>query len=56
MICYEVYLVPGNSSCFLVNIGSGNDVFPDDTKPLPEPMLTNTWEISITNINFKIAH
>ena len=24
-----------------VNIGSGNGLFPDSTKPLPEPMLTN---------------
>ena len=24
----------------LVNIGSDNDVLPDGTKPLPEPMLT----------------
>ena len=23
-----------------VNIGSGNSLMPDDTKPLPEPMLT----------------
>ena len=23
-----------------VNIGSGNGLLPDDTKPLPEPMLT----------------
>ena len=23
-----------------VNIGSGDDLLPDDTKPLPEPMLT----------------
>ena len=24
-----------------VNIGTGNGLLPDDTKPLPEPMLTN---------------
>ena len=24
-----------------VNIGSGNDLLPDGTKPLPEPMLTD---------------
>ena len=24
-----------------LNIGSGNDLLSDDTKPLPEPMLTN---------------
>ena len=23
-----------------VNIGTGNDLLPDDTKPLPKPMLT----------------
>ena len=27
-------------SWILVNIGSGNDLLPDGTKPLPEPMLT----------------
>ena len=37
--------------CNWVNIGSGNDLLPDGTKPLPEPMLTHqrctvafTWE------------
>ena len=25
----------------LVNIGSGNGLVPDGTKPLPEPMLTS---------------
>ena len=24
----------------LANIGSGDDLLPDDTKPLPEPLLT----------------
>ena len=24
-----------------INSGSGNGLLPDDTKPLPEPMLTN---------------
>ena len=28
-------------TCHLVNIGSGNGLLPDGTKPLPEPMLTN---------------
>ena len=29
-----------------INIGSGNGLLPDDTKPLPEPMLTNhQWGI-----------
>ena len=23
-----------------VNIGTGNDLLPDNTKPVPEPMLT----------------
>ena len=26
-----------------VNIGSGNGLLPDGTKPLPEPMLTHQW-------------
>ena len=26
-----------------VNIGSGNGLLPDGTKPLPEPMLTYQW-------------
>ena len=26
-----------------VNIGSGNGLLPDDTKPLPEPMMTYQW-------------
>ena len=30
------YMVSG----ILVNIGSGNGLLPDSTKPLPEPMLT----------------
>ena len=30
-----------------VNIGSGNGLLPDGTKPLPEPMLTdNQWSPS----------
>ena len=29
----------------LVNIGSGNGLLPDGTKPLPEPMFTNhQWQ------------
>ena len=31
---------PGMTTQIWVNIGSGNGVLPDDTKPLPEPMLT----------------
>ena len=31
----NTYLTPA-----LVNIGSGNGLLPDGTKPLPEPMLT----------------
>ena len=32
-----------------VNIGSNYGLVPDDTKPLPKPMLTYQW---ITNIKF----
>ena len=55
-----------------VNIGSGNGLLPDGTKPLPEPMLTDhhlktsdihSWAISlemsqpsITKICLKIAY
>ena len=28
----------------LVNIGPGNGLLPDDTKPLPEPMMTHHQE------------
>ena len=28
----------------LVNIGSGNGLLADSTKPLPEPMLTDHWD------------
>ena len=28
-----------------VNIGSGNGLLPDGTKPLPEPMLTDHREV-----------
>ena len=28
----------------LVNIGSGNGLVPDGTKPLPEPVLIQYWE------------
>ena len=34
----------------LVNIGSGNDLVPDGTKPLPEPMLTDHQWIQVTFI------
>ena len=41
-----------SQDCVWVNIGSGNGLLPDGTKPLPEPMLTShswgsmafTWE------------
>ena len=37
-----------------VNIGSGNGLLPDGTKPLPEPMLTDhKWQIII---NDKYSH
>ena len=47
-----------------VNIGSGNGLLPDGTKPLPEPMLTYhqralSWEdlkISISKITFLESH
>ena len=26
-----------------VNVGSGNGLMPDGTKPLPQPMLTSHW-------------
>ena len=31
-----------------INIGSGNGLLPDGTKPLPEPMLTSHWCRSVT--------
>ena len=35
-----------------VNIGSGNGLVPDGTKPLPEPMLTNhQWGIHMIVIS-----
>ena len=33
-----------------VNIGSGNGLLPDGTKPLPEPMLTDPWWSPVTFI------
>ena len=35
-------MIKHRPSLNLVNIGSGNGLLPDSTKPLPEPMLTNT--------------
>ena len=32
-----------------VNIGSGNGLLPDGTKPLPEPMLTHRWWRSVAS-------
>ena len=29
----------------LVNIGSGNGLLPDGTKPLPEPVSTDQWRL-----------
>ena len=37
-----------------VNIGSGNGLVPDGTKPLPEPMLTN-HQMTISHEMLKIA-
>ena len=55
-----------------VNIGSGNGLLPDGTKPLPEPVLTNhSWglvaihqrailqemrKISILDMSLEITH
>ena len=41
------------------NIGSGNGLMPDDTKPLSEPMFTNCWgwgchQMEISQEVFKI--
>ena len=33
-----------------VNIGSGNGLLPDGTKPLPEPMLTDHQRSPVTSI------
>ena len=35
-----------------VNIGSGNGLLPDGTKPLPEPMLTYHQQDSVEITNF----
>ena len=49
---------PENISEDEVDIGSGNDLVPSGTKPLPEPMLTVPWcqivSLSYTNINTNI--
>ena len=34
-----------------INIGSGNDLVPDGTKPLPEPMLTSHQRCSVAFSN-----
>ena len=36
-----------------VNIGSGNDLVPDGTKPLAEPMLTIISEAQVTFISWQ---
>ena len=36
IVAYWCHMAPE----ILVNIGSGNGLLPDGTKPLPEPMLT----------------
>ena len=33
-------LSANGSTAFIVNIGTGNGLVPDGTKPIPEPMLT----------------
>ena len=36
-----------------VNIGLGNGLLPDGTKPLPEPMLTYQWgSVALSQTNF----
>ena len=35
-----------------VNIGSGNGLLPDGTKPLPEPMLVKSSDINILFENY----
>ena len=37
-------LLPSDTTSYLVNIGSGNGLLCDGTKPLPEPMLANHQE------------
>ena len=37
-------LLPSDTTSYLVNIGSGNGLLSDGTKPLPEPMLANHQE------------
>ena len=46
-----------------VNIGSGNGLLPDGTKPLPKPMLTyHQWgslkipQIAVTKMSLKITY
>ena len=40
-----------------VNIGSGNGLMPDGTKPLPEPMLTNDqWDVVTFTHLIAISH
>ena len=36
-----------------VNIGSGNGLVPDGTKPLPEPMLTNQSSVRSDDIHLR---
>ena len=38
----------------LVNIGSSNDLVPDGTKPLPEPVLTNQQRGLVTFIDMSL--
>ena len=38
-----------NGDIDLVNVGSGNGLVPDSTKPLPEPMLTIWVNVGLGN-------
>ena len=40
------------SSEIFLNIGSGNGLLPDNTKPLPEPMLT--WSVTSNDIHLGV--
>ena len=41
------YIAPQN----LVNIGLGNGLVPDGTKPLPEPLLTHQWGLVTVTVS-----
>ena len=45
--CVEIIFFWPSFQQLYVNIGSGNGLVPDGTKPLPEPMLTNIFEATL---------